>query len=291
MTGDRLGANVSLRAALEIVARDLAEAGLEEPRREARLLLGAALGLDHAGLILGESRLLGADFPRLADILARRCTREPLSRILGRREFYGLDFSLGTDTLDPRPDTETLIDAVLHALGLADRLTEALSILDLGTGTGAVLLALLAKLPNATGLGVDIAPGAVAIAGLNAARLGLADRCRFETGDLYGNLPGRYTIIVSNPPYIPTGDIATLDPEVRLHDPLAALDGGVDGLDFYRRIVAGAPERLSPHGVLALEVGAGQAEAVAALVIKAGFARPDIIPDLAGIARVVLAHR
>lgn len=286
MSAPALNGETTLAEAQRIAAERLASAGIEEPRREARLVLASALGLDLAGLILRAEKPLGAGLAPLEAMLARRAAREPLSRILGKREFFGLDFLLGPDTLDPRHDTETLVEAVLSEVGT----NTAPRILDLGTGSGAILIALLSAIPGATGMGVDIAPGAVARARENAQRLGLGTRASFETGDLFERVEGRFEVVVSNPPYIPTHDLAGLDPEVRLHDPVRALDGGADGLDFYRRIVAEAAGFLAPGGLLAFEVGAGQALDVAALMTGASFGAPAIRKDLAGIERVVMAR-
>ncbi len=277
-----------LRAALDAVAAALRAAGIEAPRREARLLLMATLDCSLSHLILHESAPLGAQAQRLVAMLERRIAREPLSRILGTREFCGLDFALGRDTLDPRPETEVLVRAALA--GLAQ--IEAPRILDIGTGSGAILLALLHARPGASGIGIDIAPGALGVARANAARLGLTARARFIASDLTAALAARegFDAILSNPPYIPSGDLAGLDPEVRLYDPARALDGGSDGLDFYRRITAAALIHLRPGGLLAFEIGKGQARDVQALMAHAGLVAPDALPDLAGITRVILAR-
>lgn len=281
----------TIAVALRCIAQALEAAGIEEPRREARWLLAEALGLDLSDLIAREARPLGASAGRVAEFLARRVAREPLSRILGRRDFHGLDLALGPETLDPRPDTETLVEGVLAALRAEARSEAPLSILDLGTGSGAILLALLAKLPAARGTGIDIAAGAVAVARGNAESLGLAGRAAFFEADLFAGLAGEvFDIIVSNPPYIPSGEIATLDPEVRLHDPHPALDGGADGLAFYRLIAREAGARLAPGGLLGLEIGATQAEDVMAILRACGFSNPWLILDLAGRPRVVLAR-
>jgi release factor glutamine methyltransferase len=282
--------------ALALMARRLQESGIEEPRREARMLAAAALGLDLAGLILHEGRPVGDAAARANAMLARRAAHEPLSRIRGEREFYGLPLGLNAATLDPRPDTETLVDAVLDHLAAAGGGHPR--ILDLGTGTGALLLALLSRLPAARGIGIDIATDAVEMARNNARSLGLGDRAVFRAGDMMQGLDtlpgfdilspdGVFDAIVSNPPYIPSADIAGLAPEVRLFDPVQALDGGADGLDFYRRIAADAPALLVPGGLVALEVGAGQASAVAGLLDRGGLMAIDTRRDLAGIERVV----
>lgn len=288
MSGPMLSPEMNLSEAQAIMARHLEEADVDEAKREARLLLLQALGIDLATLIASEARPLGAAAARAGGLLARRCAREPLSRILGRREFYGLEFRLNAATLDPRPDTETLVDAVLGQLAEAGLSNAPLRLLDLGTGTGAILLALLSRLPNAEGVGVDIAPDAVRMAEMNASTLGLDARVRFRLGDLLQGLGERFDVLVSNPPYIASGDIAGLEPEVRNHDPRLALDGGADGLAFYRRILRDAPSRLAEGGLIALELGAGQAQAVTGLMEQAGFSGIRSVRDLGGIERVLL---
>lgn len=279
--------DVTIAEAIRNVHAALLVADVEEPRLEARLLVASAIYGDLAALILREKQPLGAAASRLVALVARRVAREPISRILGRREFYGLDFHLNAATLDPRPDTETLVEAVLAHIDASAGRDAPWRLLDIGTGTGAILLALLANLPAAQGVGVDIAAESITMASQNAGRLGLSSRATFRQGDLMEGLEGRFDIIVSNPPYIPSGEIATLEPEVRLHDPLLALDGGADGLDFYRQLVAGAPALLAPEGLLAFEVGFGQAEAVTGLMAEAGFRALRLTRDLGGIDRVV----
>lgn len=285
-----LSPDLTLRAAVDLLANRLVAADIDEPRREARLLVMTALGIDLATLMRGEQILLGPAATRLAALLLRREAHEPLSRIIGRREFFGLDFELNAATLDPRPDTETLVEAVLTDVDAGVGRAASLALLDLGTGTGAILLALLANLPAARGVGVDLAREAVAMARQNAERLGLSARAAFRQGDLFDGIDGAFDIIVSNPPYIASAEIATLEPEVRLHDPHLALDGGPDGLSFYRRLIADAPSRLAPEGFLALEVGFGQARAVVGMMDVAGFRTVGVRHDLGGIARVVFGR-
>jgi release factor glutamine methyltransferase len=269
------------------IAARLVAADIDGSRLEARLLLMAALDMDHATLIMREKSVLGDAAPLLEVLLARRLAHEPVSRILGRREFYGLTFALNAATLDPRPDTETLVEAVLANLVAGGQERAPLRLLDIGTGTGAILLALLSCLPQARGLGVDIASEAVQQARANAEALGLSARADFRVGDLLEGVEAGFDVLVSNPPYIPTGDLAGLDPEVRLFDPARALDGGADGLMFYRRLVEGMATCARPGGLVAFEVGAGQAGAVQALMIAAGLQAVRVTPDLAGIERVV----
>ncbi len=251
-----------LGSAVATMTRLFREAGLDTPGLDARRLAGVALGLDAAVLMREPDRRLDAAANgRLARVTARRLAREPVSRIAGFRAFHGLDFELGAATLDPRPDTEVLVDGVLALVrqGLAPG-GQSPHILDLGTGSGAILVALLASLPAATGVGVDISGAAIAVARRNADRLGAGSRASFQQSSWYGAVCGPFDIVVSNPPYIPRSQIASLEPEVSRHDPLGALDGGDDGLDGYRSIIAGVGAVLAPGGWLALEIGMGQAE-------------------------------
>ncbi len=274
------------------VARRLADAGIEAPRRDARLLVCSLLGGGPELLLASpERRLSDSEAATVEAAVARRLRREPISRILGRREFWSLEFLLDAETLDPRPDSETLVEAVLQWAAQHD---EALRLLDLGSGSGCLLLALISELPRASGLGIDIAPGAVTTATENAQRLGLAGRAAFVAGSWQGALPRTesgepWDIVISNPPYIPTGDIETLEPEVSAYDPARALDGGADGLDAYRALIPKAAAVLRATGLLALEVGAGQAAAVKGLLEEAGFSTVWTARDLSGIERCVLA--
>ncbi len=252
--------------AVRAIAATLRAAGIERPLDEARRLVASVAGLSAITVATEPGQALTpAAVAALADAARRRARREPLSRIVGWREFYGRPFRVSPATLDPRPDTETLIDAVLEIVDSEGGRLHPLSILDVGTGTGCILLTLLAELPHARGLGIDIAPGAVATAADNADRLGLADRARFEVADGPSGVNGPFDLIVSNPPYIPSGDIAGLAPEVRDFDPQAALDGFDDGLGFYRGWIGRLAE-LAPAGWIVLEVGAGQADAVARML-------------------------
>ena len=260
-------------------------AACETPALDARLLLCDALGTDHAGLVRDADAPLGHTARRLAVLVERRLAGEPVARILGRREFFGLPFTLGPDTLDPRADTETLVEVALHLLG--DARDTPLRLLDLGTGSGAILAALLSRCPGAYGVGVDRAPGACATAAANLEALGLAARAALLCGDWTAPLAGTFDLVVSNPPYIASGEIAALARDVRDHDPHLALDGGADGLHAYRAIVPAAAMRLRPGGSLVVEVGVGQADAVAALLRGAGFAAIGTRRDLGGHIRVV----
>ncbi len=268
----------------------LAGAGVPEPDFEARRLIQQACGLSGVVLATEPRRLLSAtEKNAISAVLSRRARREPLGRIAGLREFYGRSFELSDDTLEPRADTETLIEAALEVVAAGGWRERPLEILDLGTGTGCILLTLLAELPNARGLGIDISALAVATAEKNAARLGLGGRARFEVRDGPEGLSGRFDLVVSNPPYIPSGDIAGLSPEVRLFDPLAALDGGADGLAFYRRWIPQAA-RLAPAGWILFEVGRGQAADTGALLAAVRGTKTGRVrswQDLGGHTRVV----
>jgi release factor glutamine methyltransferase len=267
----------------------LSSAGFKEPRRQARRLFAATLAVSQADLF-GRSDwpVDAAEARRIRGILTRILQHEPLSRILGRREFWGMEFVLSADTLDPRPETETVVDAVLSRK--PDR-QAPLRFLDLGTGTGCLLLALLSEYPWAAGLGVDIAEGAVRTAVCNAAALGLADRAHFFAADWGAALAGRFDAIVANPPYIASADLPRLPREVIGYDPSRALDGGTDGLAAYRAIAAALPKLLAANGIFATEVGVDQASAVTAITRASGLAWDEIDKDLAGIERCVIARQ
>lgn len=269
---------------LTAAAGRLVEAGIENPRREARLLLNLALGID-ANARLPEREIAPADAALFETFVARRAGHEPYSRIAGRREFWSLDFALSPDTLDPRPDSETLIEAALERI--ADR-AATLSVVDFGTGTGALLLALLSELPNATGIGVDISAGAVETARRNAAALGLSARARFVLGRWGEGLTTPADVIVTNPPYISAKDMSRLPPEVREFDPAAALDGGPDGLSAYRELALDLKRLLSESGIALCEIGAGQAPAVTAIMAASGLDLTGSRADLAGIERCLV---
>jgi release factor glutamine methyltransferase len=262
--------------------RDVAD----NPRLEVRLLLAHALGLARADLIRDPGR--SVQTAAFNDLIARRLRHEPLAHILGRREFWSLEFRVSPATLIPRPDSETLIEAALACF--AHRPRPVRQVLDLGTGTGCLLLALLHEFPAAFGIGVDIAPDAARLARLNATQLGLADRASFVVSDWTNAICGRFDLVISNPPYIPAADIAGLMPEVALQEPQRALDGGTDGYDAYRTILHDLQDRLLPGGAAILELGAGQAAAVSALARQAGFAA-SLHLDLAGIQRAIVLSR
>ena len=270
-------------------AAEFRDAGLDSPELDARILIGHALSLNHAGLAAAGARKLA---PREASVIAalarRRLAHEPIARIVGNKEFWGLGLAVDAATLVPRPETETVVEAALAAVD--GRCARPLRIADLGTGSGAILLALLSELPTAFGVGTDTNPGALAMARDNARRLGLT-RAAYVACDMAAALRGPFDLIVSNPPYVASADIAALPPEVRLFDPLRALDGGPDGLHFYRALAAAAPTLLAAGGALVVELGAGQAESVAALFAAAGLAPSAPRPDLNGMLRALVARK
>jgi release factor glutamine methyltransferase len=288
-----LAAQVEPGVSIEAVRRQLAhgfrEGGIDTPELDARLLVGHALGLDHAALVTQSRRkLAGNETDAIAALAARRLAHEPVARIVGRKEFWGLPFKLNADTLLPRPETETIVEAALAALDQEGRRSQALRIADLGTGTGALLLALLSELPNASGIGTDISSLALECARDNAAALGLSSRASFIACDYGTALNGPVDLLVSNPPYVARGDIAVLQPEVRDFDPRRALDGGPDGLDGYRAISSDAGRLLAPNGILAVELGRGQLAAAMALFAAAGLAPGAAKHDLSGIFRALI---
>lgn len=262
-------------------------AGVDTAGLDARLLMSDVLRLTQTALMLAELDPVSAeDVARFQTAIDRRVAGEPVGRIRGRRDFFGLDFVLSPATLEPRPDTETV---VLTALDHVADPSRPVTIADIGTGTGAILLALLAGLPNATGLGTDLSPEAAETARFNAERLGLAERAKFAVCDLAAAIAGPVDLLVSNPPYIASCEIDGLEPAVRDHDPRLALDGGTDGLDPYRRLIPAAPSLLTSSGALVLEIGFDQADAVSGLCRGAGAKDVRIRPDLAGRPRAVLA--
>ncbi len=275
-----------LASLLAAATQRLKAAGSDTPTLDARLLLQAAAGLTREDLILGPDRPLSPEqLATFESFVARRERHEPVSRILGRREFYGRVFTVTPATLDPRPDTETIIEAALKVMPKAARL------LDLGTGTGAIAITLLAERPGATGTATDLSPDALAVARENAARLGVADRLSLVEGSWFAPVSGVFDIILSNPPYIPAGEIAGLSPDVRNFDPGLALSGGTDGLDPYRIIASGAAAYLAAGGHLLVEIGAGQVPDVEAIFDAQGFAAGGRHRDLGGHIRCLGFNR
>jgi release factor glutamine methyltransferase len=280
---------VSIEAARRHLARELRSRGLDSPELDARVLVGHALGLDHAALAAQSRRVLSSDEAHaVAALAARRLAREPVARIVGHKEFWGLPFRLNADTLLPRPETETVVEAALAAVDAGHRRSHAMRIADLGTGSGALLIALLSELPGAFGVGTDISLAALDCARGNAQALGLGARAAFVACDYGSALTGEVDLLVSNPPYVKGGDIATLQSEVRDFDPRRALDGGPDGLDGYRAIAADAQRLLAPTGILVLELGQGQLDTVTALFAAAGLAPAAVKTDLSGVSRALI---
>jgi release factor glutamine methyltransferase len=278
----------TLGALLAEAAAALTQANVGEPRRRARRLVASTLALAPADLLAHSERTVdeqASDRVRVA--LARMVDREPLSRILGRREFWGMEFGLSADTLDPRPETETVVTAVLRSI--PDR-GAPLRFLDLGTGTGCILLALLSEFPAATGFGVDVVAGAAMTARRNAATLGLAHRADFAVGDWGTPISGVFDVIISNPPYIASVALADLPREVALYDPRCALDGGPDGLACYRSLAADIRRLMGPRSLFVCEVGLSQGSAVEAILRANGLSIERCERDLAGIMRCVVAR-
>jgi release factor glutamine methyltransferase len=274
------------------LARRLSAHGIETPALDARLLVGRALDLSLTGLAGAADRTLAAaEIARIEDLATRRLRREPVARITGTREFWGLPFAITPDVLVPRPDTETVVE---QALAVVDETARAhrLRIADLGTGSGAILIALLRELPHAVGIGTDRHDAALAVARDNARTCGVLSRAAFACCDFAAALASsQCDIVVTNPPYIRTGDIDALEPEVRVFDPPAALDGGADGLSAYRAIATQAARILRPGGTLVAEIGHGQGPAVTALFAAAGLAIMAVVPDLGGVERAVVTRR
>ncbi len=281
----------SAAALLRAAAARLAEAGVDGPRRDARALLAAALGLDEAALLSDPDLRVPADAAdRFQSFVDRRAARMPVARILGQRAFWSLDFAIGPGVLDPRPDSETLVEAALAQVGaMAAGRSRAWRVLDLGTGSGCLLLALLSELPRATGLGLERDPDAAALARANAARHGLADRAEIRQAAWADLGDADFDLIVANPPYVPSQQIARLAPEVARYDPTSALDGGPDGLDAYRELAPRLAGWLAPRGQAFLEVGHDQGAQVQALLRGAGLRTPTGVCDLAGALRCVRA--
>jgi release factor glutamine methyltransferase len=274
--------------AVAAVAARLSAAGITDARREARLLVALALGVE-PGVVLGypERRVDPSAQARLAGLAARRAAREPYSRLVRRRQFWSLDLEISPDTLDPRPDSETLVET---ALALRPDRAAPLRILDFGTGSGCLLLALLSELRNAVGVGVDVLPGAAATARRNAAALGLSQRAFFVAGSWGDAISCQADVILANPPYIASSEIDTLAPEVACYEPRQALDGGADGLAAYRALATTTRRLLSPSGVALFEVGAGRHSVVIDLLRASGLGLQRLKCDLSGITRCIVVE-
>lgn len=266
--------------------KSLENAGIDTPAFDARLIIQHHTGLTSSDFIGASDHLLTpAQTESIHRDIARRVAGEPVFRILGEREFHGLPFKVTPDTLDPRPDTETLVNAALGAVPPG----KPLRILDLGTGTGCILISLLHEWPNATGVGIDISPGALNVAKENAGRNGVETRAEFRVGSWFEPLKGdeKFDLIVSNPPYIEESDIENLAVEVRNHDPILALSGGIDGLDAYKSIIPNLKKHLFPGGRVFLEMGFSQMFHVKRLVDESNATLIREHLDLAGISRVI----
>ncbi len=282
-------AGVSRAQALKELRQTLAQAGFETAALDARLLLLTALDISATNLVIHPDMPLTPEQEQtLAEFTRRRLAHEPVARIVGEREFWGLPFRLSPDTLVPRPDTETVVATVLEML--PDR-QAPLRIVDFGTGSGCILVALLHELPQATGLGIDLSEGALRTARENARANGVGERSRFAASRWAAALSGSFDLIVSNPPYIASSVIPTLDEEVRGHDPLLALDGGQDGLEPYRILLGEARRLLVPGGLLAVEIGYDQEEALRSLAAEKGLEILNVAHDLSGHPRCVAMRR
>ncbi len=280
-------ADHSIADALATLAGMFSDAGIETPQRDARFLLQGLLGIDGAQLLSGSARMLGGEAAdRISDAARRRLACEPVSRILGRREFYGRDFLVTPDVLDPRPDTEAVIELALETIESSGLSGQPISIADIGTGSGILIVTLLAELPNARGLATDVSPAALEIACRNAEALGVGDRVRFVATSGLDGCGGDFDLVISNPPYISTEEITGLGRDVRDFDPLLALDGGRDGLDVYREIARNISKLKRPSRIV-LEVGATQADAVEAIFAAFGARRLGRREDLGGHTRAV----
>ena len=286
-----LQTGISIQQACDVMTAAFRAGGIEDAQADARILVARTFGLNRAQLISQGDRTLGArEAETLAEQAARRLAREPVSRIFGRREFWGLDLAITPAVLDPRPDTETVIELALDWITTRHLKNEKLRVLDIGTGSGALLLALLSELPSATGVATDISVDALKVAEGNARLLDFGERAIFVACNFTDALRGPFDLVVSNPPYISSKEIPTLGPEVRDHDPRIALDGGEDGLAAYRAIADDALRLLTSRGRLVTELGQGQAEPVSAIMRAAGLTiETPIRRDLAGINRALCA--
>jgi release factor glutamine methyltransferase len=282
----------TLAEALAAARRRLSEAGIADAMQDARVLIAGVLGLSSTAFVTDGTRLLDEkQVEAIENAISRRLAREPVHRILGRRAFSRLDLQLSPETLEPRPDTEILVDTLVPYAERILAQTGRCHILDLGTGTGAICLALLDLVPGTTGVGADLSAGALETAKRNADLNGVAGRFQAVESDWFAAVSGTFDIIVSNPPYIVHAVVGTLDDEVRLHDPILALDGGEDGLDAYRAIAAGAGGYLRENGLVAYEIGYDQKDSVTAIMREKGFARVEAVADLGGNDRALVFEK
>lgn len=282
----------TLADAIGRTRRLLRDYKLENADLDARLLVEWATQTTRKDALLTPERFLPEDqVEKLHVAVEKRLSGMPVHRILGEREFYGIPFTLSADTLEPRPDTETLVDLILPVIAEVAMTKGHVSLLDMGTGTGAIAIAILKNAPLARAVAVDIAKGALQTVVANAKNAGVADRLAVCESDWFENVTGQFDVIVSNPPYIPQADIAKLDREVRDHDPLRALVGGEDGLDFYRALATQSAQYLTKTGHIAVEIGIGQERDVSALFMQSGFRCLEMRPDLSGVTRALLFAR
>ena len=286
-------AGQTVEAARRMLTARFKSGAVESAELDARILVGTAIGLDLTGLIAAAARPVTSDeATRLADFMHRRLAGEPVARILGAKEFWGLPLQLSAATLVPRPDTETVVELALEMLRAEPEPKRRLRIADIGTGSGAILLALLSELPDAFGVGTDVSVAALRTASSNAARLGFASRAAFVACDYAAALSAPFDLMVSNPPYIRSADIAGLATEVRDHDPIVALDGGADGLDAYRQLIPQTAQRLAQGGVIVVEAGHDQSGDIGGLMTAAGLTQEKPPKaDLAGIRRAVAGRK
>lgn len=290
MTEIAFAPGIAIAAARRQLAAALRAQNFDTPELDARVLIGHALGLDHAALIRDGDRALDSDRAAvLTALAARRLRREPVARIVGMKEFWSLPLTVSAATLVPRPETETVVEAALAAVEASGRRHQALRLLDIGTGSGALLLALLSELPKASGIGTDVSAAALAVARGNARRLGFARRAQFVGCDLGAALRERFDLIVCNPPYVARDAIANLAPGVRDYEPHLALDGGADGLDVYHRLADELPRLLAPEGRVVVEFGAGQGPQVGEIFAGSGLAVAAMHADLTGSPRALNA--
>ena len=282
----------TITSALYSAANRFQSVGIESPQIGARLLLQAVLGIDHSALILNSNRLLSqAEMQDFDEFIKRRLERESVHRIIGRKEFWGLNLNISEAVLEPRADTECLVDAVLAYVDSQGRKNDPLRIADIGTGSGAIVLALLTELPDATAVASDISQSALRIAQANAKSNQLENRILFLHGSYLEPLSGKFDLIVSNPPYIPSKDILGLEPEVRENDPALALDGGMDGLDAYRCLLSESSSKLEPGGRVFFEIGYDQADDVSELANDNDWVTIKITKDYGGNDRIFAASR
>ena len=285
------GRHLTVADSRRVWATEFRAVGIDTAELDARVLVSHALGLDHAALAARAGQVLTPQQQSaIAALARRRLGDEPVARITGTKEFWTLRLRVNEATLVPRPETETVVEAALAALDKRGPRSRSWRIADLGTGCGAILLALLSELPNTFGIGTDISAAALAIARDNAKRAGVA-RAAFLVCDMASALAGPFDLIVSNPPYVATADIDQLPPEVRLFDPQDALDGGSDGLQYYRPLAATATRLLAQNGIMVVELGKDQAEPVAAIFATASLASGGLHPDLSGVPRALVAER